>query len=81
MTFFGKLKITFEGFFSGAFQFFIHLEAGEDALTLTPIMNCSCQGLLQLLDCCQLQLTGNGVTWIWLFSLPAFQFNAANALY
>lgn len=39
MTFFGKLKIAFVGFFTGGFQFFIHLEAGEDALTLAPAMS------------------------------------------
>lgn len=34
--------------FSGVFQFFTHLEAGEDALTLVPAKSWSCQGLLQL---------------------------------
>lgn len=39
MTFFGKLKITFVGFFRGGFQLFYHLEAGEDALTLALAMS------------------------------------------
>ena len=79
--FFESWKLHFVGIFHGGFQFLIHLEAGEDALTLAPAISWSCQGLLQLFDCCQLQLRGNGVTCVWLFSFPALQFNAANALY